>query len=92
MWNDNIKNLREDHDLTQKDLASKLNIHVKTLYRYETGDSEPSLSEIIALAKIFNVSTDYICGLSTLKRSDTAAIKSDLKNLTMYVKRIIDSI
>ena len=42
-WNKRIRDLREDHDMTQDELADKLNISKRTLLRYESGISEPYL-------------------------------------------------
>lgn len=60
-WYRRIKDLREDLDLSRPELASKLNISERTLSRYETGESEPTISILIKLSIIFNVSLDYIC-------------------------------
>ncbi|MFR7880655.1 MAG: helix-turn-helix domain-containing protein [Christensenellales bacterium] len=43
-WNKRIRDLREDNDLTQEDLASQLGISKRTLLRYESGVSEPTIS------------------------------------------------
>ena len=61
-WNKRIRDLREDNDLTQEDLASQLGISKRTLLRYESGVSEPTISVLISLSLLFNVSVDYIIG------------------------------
>ena len=66
-WNKRIKDLREDNDLTKQELADKLDISERTLTRYETGESEPTISVLIKMSLIFNVSLDYIVGLSNNK-------------------------
>lgn len=48
----------------KKDLCAELGISIMTYYRYERGDREPSLSTLIALADIFDVSLDYLVGRS----------------------------
>ena len=58
-----IRDLREDQDLTQEELAKKLNMWLNTYRNYEVGNREPPFSFIIELSKFYNVSIDYIAGL-----------------------------
>lgn len=55
-----IKDIREDKDISQKELAKKLNIARTTLSGYERQISEPPFEILIKISKIFNVSVDYI--------------------------------
>lgn len=59
-----IRDLREDADLTQAQMAKILNMQVTQYRRYENGEREPPFEIIIAIAKHYNVTTDYIAGLS----------------------------
>ena len=68
-WNKRIKDLREDHDMTQDELAQKLGVSKRTLLRYESGESEPSISILISLSLLFNVSIDYIVGRTDKKKN-----------------------
>ena len=63
-----IKDLREDHDLTQKQIADYLHIKQNTYCQYETGRRQIPLELLIALAKYYKVSTDYILGLTDVKK------------------------
>ena len=63
-----IKDLREDHDLTQKQIADYLHIKQNTYCQYETGRRQISIEILIALAKYYKVSTDYILGLTDVKK------------------------
>ena len=58
-----IKDLREDADLTQQEIADKLGLYLTTYRRYETGENEVPLHIAITLSKFYNVSIDYIAGL-----------------------------
>lgn len=58
-----IKELREERNLTQIDLAKELNLDKSTIAKYETGKVEPSLSIVYLLIEYFNVSADYLLGL-----------------------------
>lgn len=64
-----IKDLREDNDLFQKDVAKHLNITQQQYSLYELGIRELPLDLLIKLAKYYNVSTDYILGLKNKKDS-----------------------
>lgn len=61
-----IKELREINDIQQKELAAELNIPASTLSQYETGKREPNIEIVKKIANFFNVSTDYIYGLSAI--------------------------
>ena len=56
----NIRNLREDRDLRQKDLAAKLNVSQNTYSQYETGVIEMTASTLIKLADFYGVSVDFL--------------------------------
>lgn len=59
---ENIRNLREDRDLKQKDLATMLNVSQNTYSQYETGTIELTASTLIKLADFYDVSVDYLLG------------------------------
>lgn len=59
-----MRDLREDMDLTQDQLVKILNMHKTTYTNYEQGKREPPFELIIKLAKLYNVSIDYIAGLT----------------------------
>lgn len=55
-----IKDIREDADVKQKELAQMLNIPITTLSGWENQKYEPPFEYLIKIANIFNVSLDYI--------------------------------
>ena len=57
-----IRELREDHDLTQRQLAAMLSITQPQYFRYEQGYRDIPTDLLIALADIYATSTDYILG------------------------------
>lgn len=59
-----IKDLREDSNLTQAEIAKHLHIKQNTYSQYENGQRQLPLSCLIALAKFYKTSTDYILGLT----------------------------
>ena len=58
-----IRDLREDHDKTQQDIADILGTSQTMYARYERGANELPLHHLITLCKYYNVSADYILGL-----------------------------
>ena len=58
-----IRDLREDSDLTQKQVAEYLNIKQNTYSQYENGQRQIPIDALIALARYYGTSTDYILGL-----------------------------
>ena len=59
----NIRNLREDKDLTQSQVAQLLNTTKNQIGKYERGEQEMPIKHLITLAHFYNVSTDYILGM-----------------------------
>lgn len=64
MYYPRLRDLREDKDWTQNDLVAILNMHKTTYTNYEQGKREIPFSLAIRLAKLYNVSLDYIAGLT----------------------------
>ena len=62
-----IKNMREDLDMTQKDLQKILNISQRTLSHYELGNPHIPTEKLIALADFYHCSTDYLLGRTNKK-------------------------
>ena len=63
MIGENIRRLRVEKGMTQKELADKLFVTAQAVSRWENGEVEPSVSTISAIAKIFEVSGDEILGI-----------------------------
>lgn len=59
-----IRELREDHDMTQRQLAKILNMTQAQYFRYEQGYRDVPTDILIALAKMYHTSTDYILELT----------------------------
>lgn len=55
-----LKELRKKKGLSQLRLATELNTTQNTISRYETGEREPGIDELIKIADYFNVSVDYL--------------------------------
>ena len=57
-----IRDLREDHDLTQKQIAQLLGMSQTGYSKYETGENDIPTSVLIKLARFYNTSIDYLLG------------------------------
>lgn len=58
-----LKDLREDKDMTQTELAALLQTTQPQVYRYEAGQRDLPLDKLVMLCRYFNVSADYFLGL-----------------------------
>lgn len=63
-----IRDLREDKDLTQKQLAATLGMSQTGYSKYETGENDIPTSILIKLADFYGTSVDYIPGITDIKR------------------------
>lgn len=62
MYYPRLRDLREDHDLTQKEVAAALGIDQRVYSTYETGRREIPAHHAVALADFYKTSTDYLFG------------------------------
>ena len=63
-----IRDLREDNDLTQQQVAEYLNIRQNTYSQYETGSRQIPIDIIKALAALYKTSTDYLLEITDCKK------------------------
>ena len=63
-FTERLEALKSEKHIMQKDVSVALGISSRTYQRYEYGEREPSMSTLIALADLFDVSLDYLCGRS----------------------------
>ena len=64
-----IRNMREDNDITQSDMATHLNIHQTTYSDYELGNLNIPIPIIIKIADFYNTSIDYLVGRTNIKEA-----------------------
>ena len=55
-----LKEIRKSKGISQLKMAMDLNTNQNTISRYETGEREPGINELIKIAEYFNVSVDYL--------------------------------
>lgn len=102
MFGKRLKELRKEKGLTQKELAEKLNRSTSTIGMCETEKREPSADLLSDCAKFFEVTTDYLLGLTNqkyFKAEDTISFHTkknitdkDLKMLRNIVDAYIDGL
>ncbi|MBQ7783353.1 MAG: helix-turn-helix transcriptional regulator [Oscillospiraceae bacterium] len=84
-----IRDLREDSDKTQSDIADYLQTSTQHYGKYENGNAEIPFERAIMLAKYYNVSLDYIAGLTNNKKSlSTESISQEQQELLEFIKTL----
>ena len=94
-----LKSLREERKINQQKIAMDLQISQASVSKYEIGSAEPDIGTIIKLAKYFNVTTDYLLGVSEIRmpftKSDLTEIEIELlikyKSLTKIQKEKVNA-
>ena len=61
---DNLKICRKNKRMTTKEVSEKIGVSKQAIYNIETGVSNPSVDTLMKLAELYNVSTDYLLGLT----------------------------
>lgn len=59
-----LKHLRVENGLKLKDVAAALNVTIRSINRYEDGTREPSIDMLVRFCKLYDVSADYLVGLT----------------------------
>jgi len=87
-----LRDLREDKDLRQIDVAKATGIDQKTLSNYETGKTAPDMYSLIRLADFFNVSIDYLVGRRDANIENGKELSSELKKINAALTNVIKAI
>lgn len=85
-----LRKLRESHHLQLTDVADAIGMSRQGYNNYETGSRKPSLDTLVKLAKFYNVSTDYLLGVSDLDDS-SAITKNDVKITDEKAEKLLQS-
>lgn len=83
-----IKDLREDRDLRQLDVAQAVGIDQRSLSNYETGKTNPDSETVIKLANFFGVTCDYLLGVSDTNLLNNRAIVRELSDIGKRLEEI----
>lgn len=63
-FSESLRRFRNDFNLSQKNVADKLGMKQSLYFRYEKGETVPAVTFLLKMANTFNVSADYLLGLS----------------------------
>ena len=77
-YKNNLKKLREHSGYSQEEIANKLGIFRSTISRYENGERKINGENLVKLAKLFNVTPEYLLGLEDDKKKDNIITKEQL--------------
>ncbi len=83
-----LKELREDRDLLQKEVAEITGIEQRTLSNYETGKTNPDSETIIKLAEFYGVSCDYLLGVNKINVTESEDIVKELERLKQRITQL----
>ena len=84
-----LKMARIRAGLTQEELAEKVGISRGSIARYELGEMEPKLENLISLSEILDISTDYLLGLSRINQQIAARLSDEaICALDKFIKAI----
>lgn len=82
MFSKIIKDLRLEKKLIQKELGCKLGISLSSISMYERGERQPDLETLIKISKFFNVTTDYLLGLTDIPNYEKMPNQHQITHLT----------
>ena len=89
MFSERIKELRNDLNLTQVELAKRLSVTKQCVSNWENNNIQPSIDMLIKIADFFDVSTDYLLGLDEKKLLDVSAL-TDLQ--ISHIRQVVKDI
>lgn len=83
-----IRDMREDNDFKQSDIANRLGMSQPQYQRYESGDRLIPVDILIRLSQIYNVSVDYLLGLTDIKKAAPPSMNSETRKAITYFNRL----
>ena len=78
MLEQRIQELRKAYGWSQVEVARRLNVAKQTVSNWENGNIQPSITMLLRLAELFNVSTDYLLGLDDVSRLNVDGLPLEL--------------
>lgn len=78
MINERIRDLRKKNNLTQEELADKLNVSRQAITKWESGLGTPDISNIEAIAKLFNITVDELLSGNSIKKNNISKTEFDI--------------
>ena len=84
----NLKRIRESHDLTQREMANILKISKSSYNNFETGTQIIPLKHLNNFCSYFQVTMDFVCGLSNVNQKETKLIRLNKKVIGYRIKKL----
>lgn len=83
---ENLRKLRDESKVTQKQLAEAIGVSQQSINKYENHNIEPDIETLIRIADYFNTSVDYLIGRSTNAVSSPGLSRDEVTLLALYRK------
>ena len=83
-----LKELREQENISQRDLTAKLNINAMTYNNYEKNRCEPNIDTLIKIADFYKVTLDYICNHKTKNQIELGYLTDMQKQTILALKQL----
>lgn len=80
LFHEKLKYLREQQELSQKELCSRLGLPTSTYCRYESGETQPTLTTLKLIANFFDVTVDYLLDNQIFTENELVDLQSFLEN------------
>lgn len=87
-FGEKLKDLMDEKEVSQKEVSSTLNIAISTLNGYANDYREPDFATLVALANYFDVSTDYLLGVTSSSKIDIDSTDEHLQLLLHYYTKL----
>lgn len=84
-----LKMLRTKQNLTQKQVANRIGLAISAVSAYELGTRYPSYDILLKLARLYNVSTDYLIGKDERRSLDVSGLTEDEVNVVVQMIDIL---
>ena len=91
-FSEHFSELRTDNDIKQKEIAQYLNVSVSTVSHYEKGLNSPDLRTLVLLARYFDVTLDYLCGITDYRSNPTLDKRLNLRDGSITCGQLLDLI
>ncbi len=88
MLNIRLKELRKECGITQKEFAGYFNLTESMISLYESGKRQPSYDVLKAISKRFNISIDYLVGMTDFKKPAGSLCEDSIKELISFAQKL----
>lgn len=89
-FKDRLREIRKKNNISQAKLGEFLNYRYSTISNYESGRNEPSYDDLIKIAKFFDVSADYLLGLTARKKYiEPEVVMAKVKEMESTTKTLL---